>query len=116
MSDLFLEASVQMIRFRKTVVSTVAVLILGIASAGTAIAQRYLGGIQGEITDPSGAKVSGASVTAEEVSTHYKSEATTNNAGSYNFPALNPGSYILTVAAKGFQPKTTTDIVLTAGQ
>jgi hypothetical protein len=105
-----------MIRFRKTVVSTVAVLILGIASAGTAIAQRYLGGIQGEITDPSGAKVSGASVTAEEVSTHYKSEATTNDAGSYNFPALNPGSYILTVAAKGFQPKTTTDIVLTAGQ
>jgi hypothetical protein len=105
-----------MIRFRKAVVCMAALLMLGIASASTAAAQRYLGGIQGEITDPSGAKVSGASVTAVEVSTHYKSEATTNDAGSYNFPALNPGSYTITVAAKGFQPKTTTDIVLTAGQ
>ena len=79
-------------------------------------AQRYLGTIQGEITDPSGAKVPGATVTAEEASTHFKTEGKSNEAGTYSFSSLNPGTYTISITAQGFQPQTITSIVLTAGQ
>src|SRR5882762_10223876 len=61
--------------------------------------QRYLGGIQGEVTDTTGAKVTGAVVTAEETSTHFKSTVTANTAGSYAISSLNPGTYTVTSAA-----------------
>jgi hypothetical protein len=79
-------------------------------------AQRYLGSIQGEVTDPTGAKVAGASVTAEESATHFKTATTSNQTGSYNFPSLNPGSYTVTVIGQGFRPESVTNVVLTAGQ
>lgn len=79
-------------------------------------AQRYLGSIQGQIVDPSGAGVPNASVTAEETATHFKTVATSNPSGAYNFAALNPGTYAITSTAAGFRSETTTGIALTAGQ
>lgn len=79
-------------------------------------AQRYLGTLQGEVTDSTGAKVAGATVTAEDTATHFKSSVVTNSAGAYTFAALNPGTYTVTVTASSFAPQTRTDILLTAGQ
>jgi len=90
----------------------VATLALSVASQ----AQRYLGSIQGEVTDPSGAKVVGAGVVAEEGTTHYKTEAKTNESGVYTFPALNPGTYTITVTGQGFRPESIAGVLLTAGQ
>jgi hypothetical protein len=100
--------------------SKVIVLALSILSSlalsGTAVAQRYLGSIQGEVTDASGAKVPGAAIVVEETSTHYKTNDTANSAGTYAFPSLNPGTYTVTLTAPGFKTETRGGVVLTAGQ
>jgi hypothetical protein len=79
-------------------------------------AQRYLGSIEGQVTDPSGAIVPNAAVTAEETTTHFKTTGAVNGSGVYSFPALNPGTYSITLTATGFAPATRTEVVLTAGQ
>ena len=90
--------------------------ILLLAMPAGVFAQRYLASIAGDVTDSTGAKVPKATVTAEETGTHFKTIGTTNDAGAYSFPALNPGAYILTATATGFRTQTRSGLVLTAGQ
>jgi hypothetical protein len=111
-----LEATVFNASFRRMVIHAGIVLSLSLSLAATAVAQRYLGSIQGEVTDPSGAKVIGANVVAEESTTHYKTEGKSNESGIYTFAALNPGTYMVRLTAQGFRPETISNIVLTAGQ
>ena len=80
--------------------------ILLLAMPAGVFAQRYLASIAGDVTDSTGAKVPKATVTAEETGTHFKTIGTTNDAGAYSFPALNPGAYILTATATGFRTQT----------
>ena len=77
--------------------------------------QRYLGGIQGDVTDTTGAKVADANITAEEVSTHFKASVKSNDAGTYSFPALNPGTYTVSSTAPSFGTQTRANVVVTAG-
>lgn len=79
-------------------------------------AQRYLGTIGGQVTDTTGAKVVGANVTAVESTTHYTTNVVTGSDGTYQMPALQPGTYSITVSAPGFRKEARVDIVLTAGQ
>ena len=65
-------------------------------------AQTVTGSITGQVTDPSGAMVAGASVTVENIATSVKTTANTNGAGVYTIRFLPVGSYKLTVEAKGF--------------
>jgi hypothetical protein len=95
-------------------ISLVLILLAGIALPASA--QRYLGSIQGEVTDSTGAKVAGATVTAEETGTHFKTNGVSNSAGVYNFTALNPGTYDITATASTFKTEAKTGVVLTAGQ
>ena len=81
-----------------------------------ASAQRYLGGIGGQVTDPSGASVVGASVQAVEASTHFTTSVMTGADGSYLMPTLQPGTYTVTVSAPNFSTESLTNVVLTAGQ
>jgi carboxypeptidase family protein len=95
------------------------VLLVLFISGGFALslqAQRYLGAIGGQVTDPNGASVVGASVTAVEQATHFSTEVSTGADGSYLMPALQPGTYTVTIAASGFRKETRVGIVLTAGQ
>jgi hypothetical protein len=105
------EASVQN-RFSRIILLFAAALALTLPAP----AQRYLGGIQGDVTDPSGAKIPGAAVTAEETSTHYKTTSISNGSGSYDFPALNPGTYRVSITAATFKTETREQVILTAGQ
>jgi len=91
-------------------------LLLGLCGAMPVQAQRYLGAISGVVSDPSGAKIQGATVTATEASTKFSTIVTTTGAGAYSMPALQPGTYTVTVDAQGFRKQTRTGIVLTAGQ
>jgi len=79
-------------------------------------AQRYLGAIQGEVADESGAVIPNASVTVTEVATRFKSTTMTNASGVYSFPALNPGNYTVVSTATGFGTDTHREVVLTAGE
>lgn len=59
------------------------------------------GSIQGTVTDPSGAFVSGAKVTITKA-TGQTIDLTTNSSGTYNSSSLTPGGYRVQLTAKGF--------------
>ena len=77
--------------------------------------QMNTGEITGTVTDPSGAFVPRATVTALEVATQQKHTATSNNAGQYLLPQLPLGEYELTVEAQGFKQTFQNGVVLHVG-
>src|SRR5712664_1964664 len=66
---------------------------------------QYRASIQGVVTDPDGATVSGAALTLTNLETNQALTATTNDSGVYNFNALPPAKYSLTVEKTGFKKK-----------
>lgn len=78
-------------------------------------AQQYLANITGNVSDPTGAKIANAQVTATNTTTRFATKSVTNGSGGYSIPFLNPGTYTLTVTAQGFQTESRTDVLLTAG-
>lgn len=70
----------------------------------------------GTITDPTGASITMVSVTATNVNTGIATTQLTNEAGSYQFPNLQPGTYTLTATAAGFQTSTYNNVQLGQGQ
>ena len=61
------------------------------------------GSISGVVTDPSGAVVSGVSVTATRTETGVTATTKTDTAGVYAFPALTVGTYNVEVTQAGFK-------------
>ena len=72
--------------------------------------------ITGTVSDPSGAVVSGATVTVVRESTGIESTAKTNQNGSYSVPQLQPGSYHIDVKAQGFKNLQRSGITLVVAQ
>jgi hypothetical protein len=61
------------------------------------------GSISGTVVDPSNAVVSGAAITAQNVETGLSLTGQTNDSGYFTFRSLPPGTYKLTIEAKGFR-------------
>ena len=61
------------------------------------------GGIQGTVTDPSGAAIAKATVTATNTDTGVQRSTLTSGAGTYTLQPLQPGPYNVEVTAKGFE-------------
>ena len=80
------------------IVLAVAMPILG----GTAFGQERFGGINGVVTDESGAVLPGATVTITSKTTGAVRSVTTNSDGSYHVPDIEPGRYSVTVELMGF--------------
>ena len=89
-------------------------LLFFVFSAGAGWAQTT-GTIRGSVTDPSGALVPGASVTAAQSDTHVARTVTTNESGDYEFPALPVGRYTVSVQAPGFKLARHTEIDVRLG-
>lgn len=70
----------------------------------------------GTITDKSGAAVPGAHVVLKNPATSAVKETNTNEAGIYNFPALDIGTYDLTVTATGFETELQKGLVVNISQ
>jgi hypothetical protein len=66
-------------------------------------AQDFRGTIAGRITDGSGGRLPGATVTATNVATNVGSSTTTNSEGSYTISYLTPGRYTLVAEISGFK-------------
>ncbi len=77
---------------------------------------QYRAGIQGSVLDAQGNVVPGATVTLVSLDTTIKQTATTSAAGVYNFTALSPGHYSLTVEKQGFTKKSLADVEIAAEQ
>jgi hypothetical protein len=69
----------------------------------SALGQTATGGVFGTVTDPSGAVVSGAVVTIRSANTGYTQSSTTSSSGTYVFPSLEPGPYVISYQAGAFR-------------
>jgi len=80
-----------------------AVLLITFSLGPGVFGQSSLGGsINGTVTDPSGAAISGATVQLTNESTGVVTPTTTSSAGQFVYPVLNVGAYTLSVSASGF--------------
>lgn len=86
-----------------------------VCTSASVNAQGY-GTISGAITDPSGALVPSATVTATQTETGRETVVISGKDGVYVFPSLPPSDYAISVTASGFESLTQTGIVLQANQ
>ena len=92
---------------KNNIVRTLMGCLLAITMGATlARAQTVTATVTGIVSDPSGAVVAGAKVTAHNVDTNVDSSATSDAAGLYRIEYLPIGRYQLTVVAKGFDKQT----------
>jgi hypothetical protein len=75
-----------------------------------------LGSIVGRVTDPAGAAVAGAQVTATQEGTGFSRTALSDSEGLYVIPSLQPATYNLTIEAKGFSTSKQPGVTLLADQ
>jgi len=97
-------------RLRQYVLSRaiVAITILGL---GTTVARaQFRASIQGTVTDPQGEVIPGATLTLTDIDTNHPITAISNGSGVYNFNALAPDHYNMTVTAKGFKEQVIQDL------
>src|SRR5271157_420537 len=76
-------------------------LVLALLTVGL-YAQTETGQITGTVFDATGAVVPNANVTAKNVGTGVARSTTSNTAGLYVIPNLEPGDYEVTIAVSGF--------------
>jgi Carboxypeptidase regulatory-like domain/TonB dependent receptor len=82
----------------------VVILLALFCGATAAWAQEVTGSITGTVTDPSGAPIAGASVSAKDTARGVVFAGTTNGDGVYYLERLPIGNYELKVEVKGFRP------------
>jgi hypothetical protein len=81
-----------------------------------AIAQFDRGTLTGRVTDPSGAVVPGAEVTATQANTQVVTHSVTNDMGLYSIPNLPIGSYTIEFKASGFKTYVQEHVTISIGQ
>jgi len=79
-------------------------------------AQSNAADLQGSVRDPSGAVVSGATVTARNTATNSSRDTTTNDDGFYKITNLSPGEYEVTVKAQNYKTAVVPSVKITVGQ
>src|ERR1700722_17496721 len=99
-------------------VSFVLAVVIGALFLGpiTALAQESTGTILGTVSDPQGAVIPGASVTATNTDTHFTRTVPTEANGEYRLPALPVGNYEVSVTKDGFQTSKREGLVLQVAQ
>ena len=98
---------------RKKMTSLVGIMVLASAAM---YSQTSTGSLSGSVTDPNGAVVPGAKVTATSTTTGGKLEMMTTDAGLYVFPAVPVSTYNITVEKTGFKKLNRTNIEIRIAQ
>ncbi|HEY6402022.1 MAG TPA: TonB-dependent receptor [Blastocatellia bacterium] len=89
-------------------------IVFWILTAAPAYAQ-YNGAIKGQVMDPQGAVVAGATLTLTGAEAPGRKTSISNEASGYIFLGLPPGVYQLEVTRSGFHTFTQPEIILRAG-
>ena len=97
--------------FTAILLAIVAILLMPVDGFG----QTFRGGINGTVTDQSGAVVPGATVEATESSTGVSRKTVTSSAGAYTFQDMPLGAYTVKVSASTFKDSVVTKVPVTAG-
>lgn len=82
----------------------------------TGVAQSTFGGFVGTVKDPSGAVIAGCVITVKNQGTSAARKTLADETGSYTVVNLEPGDYLITMEAAGFQVATRTNLQLLARQ
>src|SRR5437660_8422580 len=77
--------------------------------------QTNSGSLQGTVTDPSGAALAGATVTARNMDTGLAITTVTTDAGLYSVPNLPPGRYSVSVEAPSLKKYTQEGVTVPTG-
>src|ERR1700741_3713178 len=93
----------QRMRYFKSLTFVSVLFSMLMLSVGIAFGQAISGNLVGTVSDPSGAVVSNAEVTATNLGTNASAVTHTNATGEYRFDNLPVGSYRITVKAPGFR-------------
>src|SRR5215469_2981656 len=99
---------------RRTLCFAVAVVLLSGLTVTGAVGQAVYGSILGTVTDPTGAAVNGAKITATSQTKNVSVEATPNESGNYTITHLIPDVYTIRVEAQGFKVIEFKDIQVSA--
>jgi Carboxypeptidase regulatory-like domain/TonB dependent receptor-like, beta-barrel len=101
---------------RSSLAARVVLLIVSIVASATLVQAQYRGSIQGVVADPTGAVVSGATISLTDKETNRTLTATSNGEGIYNIGALPPSHYLMTIEKTGFKKKVLEDLPIIAEQ
>lgn len=103
-------------QLRKTVTSLVTVVMwVALLLPIRALGQQPTGSIEGTVTDPQGAVVPGATVTARQITTNLTRSVTAGDAGAYKIEQIPPGNYELKVTGQGFKSTVVSNIKVDVG-
>ena len=100
---------------RKPSVAAVLSLAFLLAGATAAEAQTFRGGINGSVSDSTGALTPGAQVTATDEATGIVHTTLATGAGDFTFSDLPLGQYTLTIVAAGFATEKIEHVPVSAG-
>jgi hypothetical protein len=115
MATLSLEAAMSLPTLRRAILGcSLAALFLYLASF--AAAQSTGGRLLGRVSDPTGAVVSGATVTLANESTGVKRETKTNESGDYTFVEVAPANYRMEYTLQGFKKDVRRDVTVEVNQ
>jgi len=91
------------------------ILIAAVISFGgtRAFAQAVGASLNGQVTDPTGAAIPGAAITLKNLGTGLTLNAASASDGAYRIAPVPPGTYALSVEARGFQRYLQQGIVIT---
>ncbi len=84
-------------------------------SSAIGLAQSVRGSMAGNITDSTGAVVSGAKIVARNSETGVVETTTSTSAGAFRFPELSLGRYEVTITAPGFSASVQRGVLVTIG-
>ena len=88
---------------------------IGLSLVPDSQAQTFRGGMNGVVTDQSGAVVPAAQITATDTATGVQRTTVTSSGGEFTFPDLPLGSYTVTAVAPGFQKVQVDKVEIKAG-
>lgn len=87
-------------------------IFAALAFVATFAAAQSTSLLNGSVSDPAGASVSGAQITLTDAATGLKRATTSSGAGLYQFLDVPPGNYRLEATASGFSPYTVSNVTL----
>jgi hypothetical protein len=93
---------------------TLCFLLLAVAAHGQAVGTS--GEISGTVSDPTGAVVVNASVTAVETAKGIQHSTVTDGSGHYRFRGLPPAVYSVNAESKGFAPELRNNVIVALGE
>jgi hypothetical protein len=101
---------------RSIAVALLSLAVVAIAFPPLAAGQTFRGGINGTVTDSSGAVVPAAKITATDVATSTVRDTVSSSAGEFSFNDLPLDTYKIKVEATGFQSTEVTGVEVLAGK